>query len=324
MINEFKVWSESNSEAKKELTPDLGLQNWDDFWGTDAKDKLLTYLFPQKFLHWSEQIAQSIHELNNKYKVNSYAKNFLNHKGPHYEAKKYKYVFAQCCQEIAIKDFKTILLEESQTVVYELITIFANNLINHSLLNSIDEKNQDFQDQIDISFKQFDEFKNNFNDVSDQFGLNISISRNGLIFKHDKKITQQIYEPVLNLFSDPKWVDVNRDLSDAFLEYQNNTNKGYSDCITHTVSAVQAFLQIIVHGETGKGNIDKLLQKAIKENRIPNDTFSQKTFKDIQSILMFERQHKGNPHPKKEYGNEKSARLVLNLAMIFFQHCLQP
>jgi hypothetical protein len=27
-------------------------------------------------------------------------------------------------------------------------------------------------------------------------------------------------------------------------------------------------------------------------------------------------------HPRNEYANEKNARLVLNLAMLFFQHCI--
>ena len=38
---------------------------------------------------------------------------------------------------------------------------------------------------------------------------------------------------------------------------------------------------------------------------------------------MSERQLKGTPHPSKEYATEKNARLLLNLVMVFLQHCIQ-
>lgn len=169
----------------------------------------------------------------------------------------------------------------------------------------------------------FDDFKEDFNDIFGQFGINVVLSRNGFIPRQDKKITREIYQPVLDFLVSPKWEEANRDLRDAFFKYREGTPQGYSNCITNAVSGLQAFLQILVCGETGKGKISTLIPKAQDEKLIPDDSFSKKIFRDIQSVLMQERQTKGDPHPKEEYGTEKHARLVLNLVMIFLQHCIQ-
>lgn len=39
----FKLWSETNLEAKKVLEPDLGLRGWNDL-NSDDKDKIWHYL----------------------------------------------------------------------------------------------------------------------------------------------------------------------------------------------------------------------------------------------------------------------------------------
>lgn len=319
MIESFKTWSESNPQIKEELSPNLGLREWDELWG-EEKETIIKYLFPQKMSDWYQDITHSIFLLNEKYKVNSYGKSFLKEGGPHY-AKFGGY--AVCCMDVAIRDFKQILTTEDQNVIFELISVFAKNLINHELLDKIKENDPNRTDKVNTAYEEFDEFSAIFNDLTHQFGINIHLSRHGLILKQDSVITEQIYEPVLGILSDPKWQLVSRDLGDAFSEYQTKTNKGYSNCITHTVSALQAFLQITVNGKTGKGDIDRLLKQAQEEEKIPNDMFSKKIFKNINSILMSERQAKGNPHPKKEYADEKTSRLLLNLTMIFLQHCIQ-
>ncbi len=56
---------------------------------------------------------------------------------------------------------------------------------------------------------------------------------------------------------------------------------------------------------------------------IPDDKFTEQIFKNIESILMFEKQATADAHPKKEYATEKNSRLVMNLVMIFLQHCIQ-
>ena len=126
----------------------------------------------------------------------------------------------------------------------------------------------------------------------------------------------------MSYLSGKKWSPVSRDLSDAFRKFQEKTPQGYSSCITHTISALQGFLQILVHDKTGKGDFNDLIPYAQKKDVIPSDAFSTKIFKDIQSILMQKRQESGDPHPKEEYANERSAKLVLNLIMIFIQNCI--
>ena len=140
--------------------------------------------------------------------------------------------------------------------------------------------------------------------------------------RQEDKIIREIYKPVLSYLSHPKWKEVSVLLSDSFSEYRKNTPQGYSICVTHTVCAIEAFLQVVVTGKTGKGNISKLIAKARSDNLIPSDFFTQKIFANMESIFARQRQETGIAHPKKEYASEKNARIMLNLAMIFFQHCI--
>ena len=116
---------------------------------------------------------------------------------------------------------------------------------------------------------------------------------------------------------------MNRDLKDTFAQYQKKTLQSYSSSITHSVSALQEFLQILVYDSIGKGDIKNLIKLAVKNKLIPDDTFSNEIFGIIESTLMKERQLSGDPHPKQDYANEETVRFVLNLTMVFIQHCLQ-
>ena len=172
-------------------------------------------------------------------------------------------------------------------------------------------------------FEELDGFKGSLNDVFEQFGINIYLTRCGFMLYQDKKITEEIYNPVLNFLSDEKWKEVSRELKDAFRDYQAKTEKGYSSSITHSISALEAFLQLSLYGTVGKGTLGSLIKEATKKELIPNDPFSKKIFDNIESILAQTRKEKGDAHPKKEYANEKTARLILNIVMIFLQHCIQ-
>ena len=175
----------------------------------------------------------------------------------------------------------------------------------------------------DWRWKVFDNFAEKLNDVFTQFGVNLYLPRQGFIPRQEEKIIREIYEPVLKCLSHPKWKEVSKILSDAFDESRKNTPQGYSNCVTNTVSAIQAFLQIVVNGKTGKGEISSLITEAQKKKLIQDDFFTQKIFDNLESIFARERQETGIAHPKKEYANEKNARMILNLAMVFFQHCIQ-
>ncbi len=301
----FSLWSEFNPEAKQTLRPDLGFRKWDDLIPPEKNTIWKHYInknwFANDVIH-GDATYEAVFKFNEAHKAQAFCTNLLNHGGPHHYASHGLMTYKkECCQPIAQKDLEQIFLNKSQDVVYELLSYYADELSEEDL----------------PSFIQM------FNDISKQFGLNVLINKSGFIFRQDKKITEEIYVPVLNFLSNKKWEPVSRDLANATNDYLKNTDEGYSSSITLAISALQGFLQILVYGKTGKGNIGELITKAQSQNLIPTDHLTTRMFKDIESVLMAERQDKGNPHPKKEYANEKTARLIFNLVMIFVQHCLQ-
>lgn len=210
----------------------------------------------------------------------------------------------------AHQDFFDIFLEEDENVVLELLSLFCNNLLND---DNLLEK--------DIT-EQFNSFCNHINSVFSDFGINVFLSRTGFIPKQDEKIINEIFVPVLQVLNDEKWREVNKIFADAFKCFTIKNPSSFSSSVTHTVSAVQAFLQILVHGKTGNGDIAALIQEGQKSNLIPNDFFTKEIFKNIVAVLMKERQETGDAHPKKEYATEENAKIVINISMIFIQHCL--
>jgi len=326
----FKLWSESKKEAKNELKPNLGLKSWNDLNHTEKSNiwkHLSNYFFehsgfdnnefefiggyPDKDLK-KKRILYTITSLNDFYKVNNYTPSFLNNPN----------------LNTACADFYSIFINQSENVVFELLSIYSKLILAerkddepYSEKNETEEKFK--LRTIEWRFEIFDEFSNRLNKVLGDFGINILLTRLEFIPRQDKKIIEEVYEPVISFLSNSKWKEVSSILADAFQEYRKKTPQGYSNCVTNTVSAIQAFLQILDSEKTGKGAISYLITEAQKKNLIPNDFFTQKIFDNIESIFARERQEIGIAHPKKEYANERNARTILNLSMIFFQHCIQ-
>lgn len=324
MKTEFKLWSESNPDAKENISPQIGMREWDDLTTEDKERMLKIFIQFRWFIRDKRKfIPHTIVSLNKRYKNIGYGKHLLNHGGPHYLDKEGS--LDNCCHTEAENDFFEIFREQSQDVVYEMLSIHSKYLIDQDYLEKYDNAKDENERVLIINeaYDLFDKFAYFYNDTAKQFSLNIMLTRNGFVFIQDKKITEEIYIPVINYLSDKKWEPVNRELEDAFDDYQKGTDKEYSSCVTHAISALQAYLQLIVNNKTGKGSINSLIVTARKQSLIPNDKFTEQIFKNIESILMFERQETGDPHPKKEYATEKNARLVLNLIMIFLQHCIQ-
>ncbi len=334
----FKLWSESNSDAKKSLKPDLGLRDWDSL-TQNQKYLIWKYLEihffnKQETIQWSptsyqnekcfefydpcayikrSSVYQSINSMMIEYKAKNYTENYLEDNTG----------YAAC------KDFILIYEEGEGNVVLELLSFYCRALIKEYQDEFYREKNineseiEYEKEKKNAQWINFDEFAKDLNGVFTDFGLNVHLTRSGFIPRQDEKIIKNVFEPVLQCLSDSKWKEVNQLMVDAFSEYRKNTKESYSTCITHIVSAIQAFLQITVFGKTGKGDISNLITTAQKSNLIPSDNFTSDIFKPIESTLMRMRQEKGIPHPKKEYATEKDAKLVLNIAMIFIQHCIQ-
>ena len=329
----FKLWSELNPKAKKELKPDFGFRNWNSL-SEDEKYKVWKYLKTHFFNNKIKKEYQNEHyefygdswdkERKNKRIFLSIA--FLNRK---YKAKSYAKIFLE---EVTINsachDFYEIFMKQDEHVVMELLSLYCKVLISERAESTMnkreDETEEDYQEKLqNYRWGYFDKFSEDLNGVFTDFGINLCLTRQGFIPRQEEKIINEIYEPVLNYLSHPKWKEVSMLLSDGFDEYRKNTPQGYSNCITNTISAVQAFLQSVVNGEIGKDNISKLITEGQKRNLIPNDFFTKRIFENIESIFARERQEKGIAHPKNEYATEKNTRTILNLAMIFFQHCIQ-
>lgn len=309
----FKFWSTTQPEARKELHPNLGLRSWDDL-SSDEKDKIWHHL-----KHYFDSADESlriyftIYCLNENHKYRSYGTHFLRSQS----------------SENAKMDFEHIFRNESRHVVFEMLSCFCRAILversDKTIYRNNDESDEEYKERLnEWRYEDFDRFVGRLNDVLEHFGINILLVRQGFIPRQDKKITQKIYVPVLQFLSNEKWKPVSRDLGDAFKAYQEKTKQGYSNSITHAVSALQAFLQIIVDGKTVSAEgIASLVKKAQEQNVIPADKFSSEIFKSLDTVLMRERGKSGNAHPKQEYANEKNARLVLNLVMVFMQHCIQ-
>lgn len=340
MTMTFKLWSELNPKVKKELKPDFGLRSWNSL-SSDEKYKIWKYLewyffdkdiktkykgyYPLRKIHYykffgepqenekkKKRIYFSIADLNHKYKAKSYAKNFLEDN----------------TLNSACHDFYEIFMNQDENVVMELLSLYSFLLISERAKETIHKKKGESEEEYNQRlenwrWEEFDKFRKDLNEVFTDFGINLYLTRQGFAPRQEEKIIKEIYEPVLNYLSHSKWTEVSKILSDAFDEYRKNTPQGYSNCVTNVISAIQAFLQIVVNGKTGKGEISKLIPIAQKKKLIPDDFFTQKIFDNLESVFARQRQETGIAHPKKQYANEKNARLMLNLAMVFLQHCIQ-
>lgn len=326
----FKLWSQTKPEVKKELKPDLGLRSWDDL---TSKEKSLMwqhlqwYFFDQTdnftfetgnwefFGGYGEEdrkknrIFLSVDALNETYKAQNYTPSFLDGLD-----------IPSACE-----DFYRIFANGTENVVLELLAFYSRALLSERSkeepYKEEGESPEDYKKRtIEWKFEDFDDFAQKVNEVFGDFGINTYITRQGFVPRQDKKITETIVEPVLSFLSDQKWQKVNEHFSESFRYYQN---KDYGNSISNSISAVQAFLQIIVDNKIGKGNISELISKAQKESLIPNDVFTKQIFDNLESIFARERQSKSGVHPKSEIADEKTAKLILNLTMVFIQHCIQ-
>lgn len=333
----FKLWSELDNDAYKNLKPDFGYRNWKilsrdeknliwkyleghffnsaikESWDPEFGQTIEYYEFPGPNSEMREEVVTiSIERIMQLYKTKNFARNF----------------FTSRTSVAACFDFYNIFINEEQDAVYELISLYSKALI------SVREKNffyteSDYNSQSEFllakekwQWEDFDLFAIDLNSIFGDFGIDLYLTRNGFIPKQEKLIIKEIYEPVIKSLGDPKWKKVNELLSDSFLKYRENTSHGYSTCVTHTVAAVEAFLQIVVKGKTGEGEFAGLISEGQKKGLIPNDMFTRDIFKTLISILMKERKETGDAHVKKLYATEKNAKMVLNLAVIFIQHCI--
>lgn len=338
----FKLWSELNPEVKKSLSPDLGLRKW-DLLSKDEKYRIWKYLeeyffdvnpkydqydyfsaFSNGNKSYFDYSGSNVSEKRNRinyavsgmcylHKLNNYAPEFLEN-GTHFNA---------------CKDFKSIFFDREGDAVIELLSLYCQKSLEERkgqgayYVSKENRTKAQFQAEVKLYEQEnFKAFAIDVNKVFADFCLNIYLTESGFIPRQEKRIISNIYEPVITCLADAKWKEVNNLLSDAFKKYRENTPQGYSTCVTHTVAAVEAVLQIIVKGKTGEGDFAGLVSEGQRRGIIPSDMFTKEMFRSIIAVLMRERKETGDAHVKQAYATEKNAKMVLNLAMVFIQHCL--
>lgn len=327
----FKLWSESNPAQQSLLKPIIQKREWSIlssqekhqirkhleifFFDKKTKEKYNDYWWYVGIYYDFDSdlnkkiIYSTIQEINNKYKINCYTPTFLE-----------KNSINQACY-----DFINIFDNDDSNIFLEMISIYCYYLIQAKPKDYVYKKPEESTEEFEYrnnenQYLYFDEFAKSLNEVFGDYWLNIYLTRDWWIDKQEEKIIHDIYEPVIKCLSIWNYKEVERDLSDAFEDYNK---KDYSGSITKWFSAVQWFLQIKVKWEIWKGDFAWLIKQGIKNKIIEDDIFTTTIFKDIESIISRYRMENADSHPKLEYANERSAQLFLNLIMIFIQHCMQ-
>ncbi len=303
----FQFWSKTHSSINERLRPKLNDVNWDEL-SHDDKARIWQHLTNKGWFAANAVTLEAVYGLNETARKHSYGEHLLSHGGPHEYTKDYPPVtyYQQCCMDVARLDFERIFKYQPVDVVFELLSFFASGALSRKL-----EKEKDF-----------DTFSDNLNDVFKQFGIGYRMSKSGFIPHQDSKITNSVWEPVIAALNDKKWTEVDRELSTAFTEYRKGDKSGYSAAVTHSVNAMQAYLQILVYGEVGKGRILELITEAEKKHLLPTKGIGNDLVREVENVLARERMKSGNAHPKKDYADETSALFVLNIVMISLQYFL--
>lgn len=321
-VPKFLLYGQNDSQIEEAIQPRPALRKWSDL-ETGEKEIALKYIINKGWLDkYSKEILETIDYLNSVFLRQCPGKqlhkikpeNDYHGRGNEYER-----------LEAAFLDFQHIFLnEKSEAMVLRMLSRFAQRHIDRLNLewaeNAEDEKKK--EKNITEAFKKFDRLANCLNHIFEQFSVNVQITRHGLIPKQDEKITDDIYEPTLKILADPKWKTVSNDLARMFADYRD---ENYPEVITKAHSAVQRFLQILVgeEGKSGKGEIGKLFGKAKQEGIIPVDRFTEPMINVIQGFLASERATKSIAKPTLKDTTPSDALLVMNVVMVFMQHCLQ-
>ncbi|BBO66100.1 hypothetical protein DSCA_00300 [Desulfosarcina alkanivorans] len=318
-LQKFRLYGENDPQVEEKLQPNLELRGWLDLDKTE-KANALQYMINTGWIEkYSKEILGTISYLNEHYLRICPGKNL--HKIPPERGNRrgsgneYKRIDA------AIIDFKQILLSEnsSEELVYLMLSKFAENYIDeyHYRITEKAEIEEERDSNIREAFRQFDRLSNCLNHIFDQFSLNVIITRIGLIPRQDIKITKNIYTPVLNILSDPKWKSLNGDLSIMFSNYRE---QNYPEVITMAHRSVQRFLQILVgeEGKSGKGEMKKLFATVKTQELIPINRFTEPLIKFFQGFIVSERATKSTAKPTEIIATSSDALLIMNLVMVFF------
>lgn len=322
-VPKFVLYGENDPQIEEAIQPCLGLRNWSDL-EIGEKEIALQYIINKGWLDEnSKEVLETIDHLNNVFLRQCPGKRLHDIK-PRYDHR-HGTSNEDERRDAALRDFQRIFLKgKSEAMVLRMLSVLAQRHIDQTELRwaKNEEDNDKREEFIEEAFKKFDHLANCLNHIFEQFSVNVKLTRSSLIPIQDEKITEKIYEPTLRILADPKWKPVSDDLAKVFEDYREGN---HSEVITKAHSAVQRFLQILVgeKGNSGKGEFGKLFGEAKKKGLIPSDYFSEQIINVFQGFFPSERAKKSSAKPAKQDATPSDALLVMNVVMVFLQHCLQ-
>ena len=320
-IPQFKIYGEDNPQIQSVLKPDLGYRSWNELTLEDkqiafrelsncdvlfkGRNEILRMMLYLNYHFLSECPAPKLHELGSR----------RNHHD--------SFIFRDKQRDAAVDDFLNFFLGESEEKVMHMLSVWAKyHILENDIKKAAEAVSSDErQFFLDQAYEDFDRLADTLNHILEQFRLNFILTREGFIPHQDVKITTEIYEPVLVLLQDVKWRSVNADLSNMFDDYHN---KDYAEVITKAHSAVQRFLQVLVgeEGKNGKGEVGRLFSVAKQKGLIPVNRFTESILSGIQGYLSSERATNSTAKPAMQQATAADALLIMNVVMVFLQHCL--
>jgi len=326
----FKLWSEVKPQAKANIDPKLGLRSWDKL-DQSEKKKIWLHFNHNKFFIFNRKEESYPHNLVNKkdfwavcitvmslkenYKKQDLANNFL-------ESEK-----MGACYE----DFKNIFFNEKTDAVLEMLSIYSKYLFDsrkdERIRQNKDEPENEYNKRLlEWKLAPLIQFQRVFNDVFEHFELNYRLTKGGIIPYQPKIIIDEVYAPVLRVLCGKSFAKVNRDIEDAISQFRKKEPNSYSTCISLCIAALEEFLKVVILKKSDKVDsqvLSKLIDEAIRKEAVPSDFFTKQIFSNLESIFMRERKETGQAHSKDEYATEKKAKLMLNLTLVFIQHCFE-
>lgn len=322
-IPKFRLFGKDDPRIEEAIQPKLEMRGWNILTSNEKAIALQQLINDGWVREYSREIFMAIEHLNHYFlrlcpgqKLHSIAPKRELH-GYDNESERIR---------VAFEDFKHIFLsEKSEEVVFRMLTKFAEGFIDFfSYRNAENEKVSEDKrvNYIEEAFRKFDILANCLNHIFEQFAVNALMTRNGLVPRQDVKINQEIYVPTLKVLSDPKWKNVSEDLSGMFIDFQE---RRYSETITKAHRATQRFLQILVgeEGKNAKGEVAELFKKAKQEKAIPVNRFTEPLIDVLQKYLVSQRATNSTAKPTSAEATSSDALLMMNVVMVFLQHCLQ-
>ncbi len=319
-IPTFKLFGEDDPDVQAVLRPDIGYRDWHDLTVDEKSIALIELGHRTVFDSGDAVLVETILFLNQNYLAQCPGVNFHNVDRSRFEGHNTQEMILA-----AYKDFEFIFKNEtSSEMVMLMISKYVKCFIYEKELERA-EQELDFEKKeklIQSAYETFDRVASDFNHIFEQFSINQEVTRGGFVPRQSKKISEFIYQPTLEILSDPKWQSVNSDLSKMFDDFQNAK---YSEAIAKAHSAVQRFLQVIIgeEGKNGKGNFGQLFSEAKKNGLISDNQFTGPVINAMQRYIPSERANNSTAKPAVKDATYSDALLMMNVVMVLIQHCLQ-